>query len=147
MQFHEVKHTAENVGDIPFAKQRSVPIKPFKREGGILMDCIFCKIANHEIPSTIVYENDYVIAFNDLNPVAPVHVLVIPKKHMDSIMAVDDYNYVVEIHKAIKEIAKICKIEETGFRVISNVGEDGGQSVKHLHYHVIGGTKLPEKLA
>ena len=112
-----------------------------------MSDCIFCKIANHEIPSTIVYENDYVIAFNDLNPVAPVHVLVIPKKHMASVLEVDDYEYVVEIHKAIKEIAKICKIEERGFRMISNVGEDGGQSVKHLHYHVIGGTKLPEKLA
>ena len=112
-----------------------------------MSDCIFCKIANHEIPSTIVYENDYVIAFNDLNPAAPVHVLVIPKRHMASIMEVDDYNYVVEIHKAIKEISKICKIDESGFRVISNVGEDGGQTIKHLHYHILGGTKLPESLA
>ena len=113
------------------------------------MECIFCKIANHEIPSNIVFENEYVVAFEDLNPVAKVHVLVVPKKHIDSLMKVelDDLKYISEIHKAIKEVAKIKNIDETGFRVITNIGEDGGQSVKHLHYHVIGGEKLPEKLA
>ena len=112
------------------------------------MDCIFCKIANHEINSNIVFENEYVIAFEDLNPVAKVHTLVIPKKHIESLMALEeeDLIYVSEIHKAIQEVARIKEINESGFRVITNVGEDGGQTVKHLHYHVIGGEKLSEKI-
>ena len=112
------------------------------------MDCIFCKIANHEINSNIVFENENVIAFEDLNPAAKVHVLVVPKKHIESVMWIyeDDAKYVVEIHKAIKEVAKVKGIDESGFRVITNYGENGGQTVKHLHYHVIGGEKLPEKL-
>ena len=110
------------------------------------MDCIFCKIANHEIGSNIVFENENVIAFEDLNPVANVHVLVVPKKHIESVMKIeeDDAKYVVEIHKAIKKVAKIKGIAESGFRVITNCGADGGQTVKHLHYHVIGGEQLPE---
>ena len=110
------------------------------------MDCIFCKIANHEINSNVVFENESVIAFEDLNPVAKVHVLVVPKKHIDSVMKIEeeDANFIVEIHKAIKEVAKIKGINESGFRVITNCGEHGGQTVKHLHYHVIGGEKLPE---
>ena len=113
------------------------------------MDCIFCKIANHEINSNVVYENEYVIAFEDLNPVAKVHTLVIPKKHIESLIALEeeDLIYVSEIHKAIQEVARIKGINESGFRVITNIGEDGGQTVKHLHYHVIGGEKLGEKLA
>ena len=110
------------------------------------MDCIFCKIANHEINSNIVFENEKVIAFEDLNPVAKVHVLVVPKKHIESVIKVeeDDLTYIAEIHKVIKEVAKIKGIDESGFRVITNCGEDGGQTVKHLHYHVIGGEKLSE---
>lgn len=110
------------------------------------MDCIFCKIANHEIGSKIVYENESIIAFEDLNPVAKVHVLIVPKKHIESVIKVEneDLNYISEIHKAIKEVAKIKGVDESGFRVITNCGEDGGQTVKHLHYHVIGGEKLPE---
>lgn len=113
------------------------------------MDCIFCKIANHEIGSNIVFENENVIAFEDTNPVAKVHVLVVPKKHIESVIKIEegDLNYIAEIHKAIKEVAKIKGIDESGFRVITNCGEDGGQTVKHLHYHVIGGEKLSEKLA
>lgn len=113
------------------------------------MDCIFCKIANKEINSSIVFENEYVVAFEDLNPVAKVHTLVVPKKHIESVIKVEeeDLKYISEIHKAIKEVAKIKGIDESGFRVITNCGEDGGQTVKHLHYHVIGGEKLPEKLA
>lgn len=112
------------------------------------MDCIFCKIANHEIDSNIVFENESVVAFEDLNPVAKVHVLVVPKKHIESVMRIDDedLNYISEIHKAIKEVAKIKGIAESGFRVITNYGEDGGQTVKHLHYHIIGGEKLPERI-
>lgn len=109
------------------------------------MDCVFCKIINKEIPATILLENDYVIAFEDLNPVAKVHVLVVPKKHIESLLYVqdEDQKYIFEIHKAINEIAKIKNISETGFRVITNIGKDAGQTVKHLHYHVIGGEKLP----
>ena len=112
------------------------------------MDCIFCKIANHEINSKIVFENENVVAFEDLNPVAKVHVLVVPKKHIESVIKVEneDLIYISEIHKAIKEVAKIKGINESGFRVITNCGEDGGQTVKHLHYHVIGGEKLSEKI-
>ena len=108
------------------------------------MDCIFCKIANHEVNSNIVYENEDIIAFEDLNPVAKVHVLVVPKKHIESVMKLEDVDdkYIVEIHKAIKEVAKIKGIHESGFRVITNYGEDGGQTVNHLHYHVMGGEKL-----
>lgn len=112
------------------------------------MDCIFCKIANHEIPSNIVAENDYAIAFEDLSPVAPVHILVVPKIHISGIMQLNDENlsYVIEIHKMIQEVARIKGIDEKGFRVITNYGEDGGQTIKHLHYHVIGGKVLGPKI-
>lgn len=108
------------------------------------MDCVFCKIINREIPSTILFENENVIAFEDLNPVAKVHVLVVPKKHMESLLDVEenDLKYISEIHKVIKEIAKMKNLTENGFRVITNIGEDAGQTVKHLHYHVLGGQKL-----
>ena len=114
------------------------------------MDCIFCKIANHEIPSNIIAENDYAIAFEDIAPVAPVHIIVVPKIHISNIMKLNEDNliYVQEIHKMIQEVAKIKGIdkEENGFRVITNYGEDGGQTVKHLHYHVIGGKRLGPKI-
>ena len=112
------------------------------------MDCIFCKIANHEISSKIVAENDYVIAFEDLSPVAPVHVLVVPKIHIANIMKLNEDNliYVKEVHKMIQEVARIKGVSESGFRVITNYGEDGGQTVQHLHYHVIGGKTLGPKI-
>ena len=96
-----------------------------------MCDCIFCKIANHEIPSTVVYEDDQVIAFDDLNPQAPVHTLVIPKKHYSDI--------------AIQEVAKAKGLED-GFRVISNKGVNAGQTVMHFHMHVLGGKNLGENL-
>lgn len=110
-------------------------------------DCIFCKIANKEI-GTLIYENDYVAAFDDLNPVAPVHSLIVPKKHIENIEALteEDLKYVSEIHKAIKEVAKLKGVNEKGYRVISNCGKDAGQSVMHLHYHLIGGKELGEKI-
>ncbi len=112
------------------------------------MDCLFCKIINGDIPSSKVYENDNVLAFKDINPNAKVHVLVIPKKHIDSINCVDSDNIsiVAEVINAIPIVAKECGLEN-GYRVITNVGEDGGQSVKHLHFHILGGEKLPIKLA
>lgn len=112
------------------------------------MDCIFCKIANKEIPSTIIYEDDFVIAFEDVKPVAPVHTLVVPKKHIANIMELkeEDMEYITRIHKAIQEVARIKGVQETGFRVITNYGADGCQTVQHLHYHVIGGKNLGPKI-
>ena len=112
------------------------------------MDCLFCKIIAGEIPSSKVYEDENVLAFKDINPNAPVHVLVIPKTHIDSVDMVDESNIgcVAEVMKAIPKVAKLCNLEN-GYRVITNVGEDGGQSVKHLHFHILGGEKLPIKLA
>lgn len=112
------------------------------------MDCLFCKIINGDIPSSKVYEDDNVLAFKDINPNAPVHVLVIPKHHIDSIdeVCIANINYVAEVIKAIPMVAKLCGLTN-GYRVITNVGEDGGQTVKHLHFHILGGEKLPVKLA
>lgn len=108
------------------------------------MDCLFCKIVSGEVPSTKVYENDKVLAFNDINPLAPVHILVIPKKHYTSIKDVPDseMEIIAEIHKVINYIAKEKGIDKTGFRIINNCGEDANQVVKHIHYHVLGGKKL-----
>ncbi len=108
------------------------------------MDCIFCKIINKEIPSKIVFENDFVIAFEDLNPVAPVHILIVPKKHIESLneMQEEDFRYVSEVYKAAKKIAEDKNIAKNGYRIVNNCGEDGGQTVKHIHFHLIGGNKL-----
>jgi len=111
-------------------------------------DCIFCKIINKEIPSAIIYEDEKVIAFNDINPVAPVHVLVIPKIHISCINDINSENskYIEQVYIAIAEVAKIVKVDEAGYRVINNCGEDGGQVVNHLHFHLLGGKHLGSKL-
>ncbi len=111
-------------------------------------DCLFCKIVNKQIPSTVVYEDDEILAFKDINPVAPVHVLVIPKKHITCLNDVleEDIDVLGKIQLVIKKIAKELGVDETGYRVISNCGDDGGQLVKHLHYHLIGGKKLGAKI-
>lgn len=103
-------------------------------------NCIFCKIIKGEIPSTKVYENEYVYAFNDINPVAPVHILVIPKKHISS---ADDINadnsfVVAKVFEAIAEIAKELGLKD-GYRVVNNCGENAGQTVFHMHFHLIAG--------
>ncbi|MBR5343233.1 MAG: histidine triad nucleotide-binding protein [Oscillospiraceae bacterium] len=110
-------------------------------------NCIFCRIIKGEIPSAKVYEDEYVRAFRDINPQAPVHVLVVPKKHIASAAEVDESNSVY-VAKCFEAIAKIARGEglENGFRVVNNCGEDGGQTVMHLHYHLIGGVKLSEKV-
>ena len=107
-------------------------------------DCIFCKIVKGEIPSKKVYENEYVLAFEDITPKAKVHVLVIPKIHIKDLNEVNESNtvYITNIMSSIKEIAEILNIDTSGYRVISNVGEDGMQEVPHLHFHVLGGEKL-----
>ncbi len=111
------------------------------------MSCLFCRIIAGEIPSKKVYEDEYVYAFYDIAPMAPVHVLLIPKQHMDSADAVTAENsvYVAKIFEAIPAVAKELGLEN-GYRVITNCGEDGCQSVKHLHFHLLGGKKLPETL-
>ena len=112
------------------------------------MDCLFCKIIKGEIPSSKVFEDENVYAFKDINPNAKVHVLVVPKTHIDSIDCCDASNVeaVAKVMSAIPLVAKECGLTN-GYRVITNVGEDGGQSVKHLHFHILGGEKMPVKLA
>ena len=110
------------------------------------MDCIFCKIVAGEIPCTKVYEDEHVLAFNDVNPQSPKHVLIVPKRHMANILEADGET-AVQILEAIKKVVNILGIDQKGFRVISNCGHDGAQSVNHLHVHVLGGTKLTEKMA
>lgn len=109
------------------------------------MDCIFCKIVNGEIPSSKVYEDDLVLAFNDINPAAPVHILVIPKKHIESAvkLTAEDDKLIAHIFAVIRTIADEQGLEK-GFRLVSNIGEDGGQTVKHLHFHVLGKKKFSE---
>ncbi len=112
------------------------------------MDCLFCKIVNKEIGSEIVYEDDDVLAFYDIHPVAPIHVLVIPKKHISSMNDITEKNIddIAKVQLAIPKIAKILKIDEAGYRVICNTGNDGGQVIDHIHYHLIGGKHLGSKI-
>lgn len=111
-------------------------------------NCIFCKIIERQIPSTIVYEDDKVLAFHDINPVAPVHVIIIPKEHIANVNELTPANAAVlgDIHLAAQKIAAKLGIAEKGFRLINNCGEDAGQTVFHLHYHLIGGLKLGTKI-
>ena len=108
------------------------------------MDCIFCKIIAGEIPSTKIYEDEYMYAFRDISPEAPCHVLVIPKKHIQSVDEVTTENskYIAKIFEKIPEIARLGGAEN-GYRVITNCGEDAGQTVMHLHFHILGGMTLP----
>mgnify|MGYP004641641565 FL=1 len=112
-------------------------------------DCIFCKIINKEVPSTIVYEDEDVIAFKDIHPVTPLHILVIPKKHISSLVDLkeEDEAVIGKIYTVINKIAKQEGILDKGFRVIVNCGEDGGQVVKHIHFHLLGGKKLGVKIS
>ena len=111
-------------------------------------NCIFCKIIKGEIPSTKVYEDELVYAFNDINPAAKIHILVIPKKHIDSLKELkeEDEKYVWAIHKAINKIAKEQGFAESGYRVVINCGKDAGQEVMHIHYHILAGEKFGEKI-
>ena len=111
-------------------------------------DCLFCKIIKGDIPSTKVYEDEFVYAIKDINPEAPVHILVVPKKHIKSMNEIEetDENLIGKIFFAIKKIAKEQGVAEQGYRVISNCGKDAGQTVMHLHFHILGGRKLGEKI-
>lgn len=111
-------------------------------------DCIFCKIIDRKIPSTIVYEDDKVLAFKDISPVAPVHVVIVPKQHIANVNALTSENVSIlgDIHLAAKKIAEEVGVADKGYRLINNCGEDAGQTVFHLHYHLIGGLKLGAKI-
>ena len=112
------------------------------------MDCLFCAIINGDIPSNKVYEDDYCYAFLDIAPQAPLHCLVVPKKHISSANEITAENSadVAKIFEAIPNIASSLGLEN-GYRIVSNIGEDGCQSVKHLHFHILGGKKLSETMA
>jgi len=110
-----------------------------------MADCIFCKIAKKEIPSTVVYEDEQVIAFKDLEPQAPVHVLVIPKKHVESVLALQAEDKELMGHilcEVMPRLAKDLGVDAKGFRIVVNTGEDGNQTVKHLHFHLLGGRSM-----
>ena len=105
------------------------------------MECLFCKIINGEIPSDKVYENDKVYAFRDIAPQAPIHVVIVPKTHIASAndITADNSSAVADIYEAIPEIAKSLGISESGYRIVNNCGKDAGQTVFHIHFHLLGG--------
>jgi histidine triad (HIT) family protein len=107
-------------------------------------DCIFCKIVEGEIPSEKIFENEHVIAFNDINPKAPTHILVVPKKHFATLNDVpeNELNIILKIFGAIREIASKAGVAEEGYRVIVNTNRSSGQEVFHLHFHIMGGRQL-----
>ena len=108
-----------------------------------MADCIFCMLANHEIPTNVVYEDEEMFFFNDAEPQAPVHVLLIPKKHIESLddLKPEDEALIGRMMLKIKDIAKMLELEN-GYRVVSNNGADAFQTVKHLHFHILGKRKM-----
>lgn len=111
-------------------------------------DCLFCKIIKGEVGCEKVFENEYVLAFKDIHPVAPVHVLVIPKIHISCTNDITNENseHIRQVYIAMKEVAKMSGVDESGYRIICNCGEDGGQVVNHIHFHLLGGKHLGEKI-
>ncbi|WP_044642373.1 histidine triad nucleotide-binding protein [Risungbinella massiliensis] len=107
-------------------------------------DCIFCKIVEGEIPSTKVYEDEHAIAFQDLYPAAPVHILVIPKKHIASLDAAtkEDQERLGHLLLTVQRVAREQGLDQKGYRVVNNMGDDGGQTVHHIHFHLLGGRSL-----
>jgi len=108
------------------------------------MDCIFCKIANKNIKTEFVYEDENVVAFSDIHPIAPVHILIIPKKHIESINDLESREIAASLLMAARKIAEVFNISENGYKFLIRNGRQGGQEVKHLHAHVIGGCELEE---
>lgn len=112
-------------------------------------NCLFCKIISGDIPSTKVYEDDLVYAFRDINPQAPVHVLVVPKKHISSMAAIDEASdeELAACLRACRLIALQEGLGDSGFRIVSNAGKDACQSVPHLHFHILGGVQMTDQMA
>ena len=108
------------------------------------MECLFCKIANRDIPSTVRYEDDDFFAFDDINPKAKIHILLIPKRHIPSVAALNDTDadLVAKMTLVARDIAKKEGIDKTGYRLVFNSGTDAGQEVDHIHLHILGGNKL-----
>ncbi|AFM42872.1 HIT family hydrolase, diadenosine tetraphosphate hydrolase [Desulfosporosinus acidiphilus SJ4] len=111
-------------------------------------DCIFCQIAQRKIPSDIIYEDDQVVAFKDIQPLAPVHLLVIPKHHLTNVNDVtpDFEGLIGHLFGVMRRLAQEFGVAETGYRVVTNTGADGGQVVGHLHFHLLGGQALEAKI-
>ena len=111
-------------------------------------DCVFCKIIKGEIPSDKVYEDEDILAFNDINPATPIHVLIIPKKHIENLMEFkpEDYKLMEKILGTVQKVAKKMGVEEKGFRLIANCGPDSGQEVMHVHFHMLAGEKMGPKI-
>ncbi len=112
-------------------------------------DCIFCKIVSGAIPGNIVYRDDDVLAFRDINPVAPTHILIIPVRHIGTIdeIPAEEFSLAAKMLDVARKLAEKEKVARKGYRLVINNGEDGGQIVKHLHLHLVGGRRLSEKLA
>lgn len=112
------------------------------------MECIFCKISKKEIPSNVVFEDKDIIAFKDINPIAPVHVLIIPKKHIASIVEIKESDEVLmgKMIIAAKKIADEMKISDGGYKLLIRVGKNGGQEIGHVHLHLLGGARLYENI-
>jgi len=110
--------------------------------------CIFCKIIEGSIPCNKVYEDDHVLAFDDIHPMAPVHVIIIPKKHISTLLDIsaEDGRLMETLFKAVQEVAKLKNIADKGFRTVINCNEEGGQVIFHLHLHVLGGKRLQDAL-
>jgi histidine triad (HIT) family protein len=108
------------------------------------MDCLFCKIINGDIPSDKVYEDDLILAFRDIAPQAPVHIVIIPKLHIKSANEITPENskYISHIFEVVPKLAKELGIDERGYRIVNNCGEDGGQTVGHIHFHLTGGREF-----
>ena len=123
-------------------------VQTIKRKEGKMEGCIFCKIIKGEIPAEKVYEDDEILAFKDIHPAAPIHVLIIPKKHIATLMDLEDENTLLmgKIIQTTKKIAKQLGIEENGFRLIVNCGPDSGQEVMHIHFHLLAGRKMGPKI-
>jgi len=111
-------------------------------------DCLFCKMIKGEVPCNKVYEDERILAFYDINPAAPIHILVIPKKHITSLahLEKEDESIVGEIYGVINEIAEEKEFKQDGYRVIVNCGKNGGQEIMHLHFHILAGKQLGEKI-
>ncbi len=106
------------------------------------MSCLFCSITEGKIPAKVVYEDDYVLAFEDIDKKAPVHVLIIPKKHMANVLELEECEIMAAMYNAVRVIADQLSVKQSGFRLVMNTGEDGGQTVEHLHMHMLAGRAL-----
>lgn len=120
----------------------------FDEKGEKMEDCLFCKMIKGEVPCNKVYEDEEILAFYDINPAAPIHILVIPKKHISSLahLEKEDEAIVGKIYGVINQIAEENGFKQDGYRVIVNCGKNGGQEIMHLHFHILAGKELGEKI-